>query len=140
MEHDHAVGVRHLVAQVCRPQHRNAALGAHPEQELEQVAAARRIEPDRRLVHQQHARIVHQGAHQLHAPPVAAAERRRLVAGAILERQPRKLVVDALLRRRARHAVQSGMEHQVGGDGELEIEGRLLEHDAELRQCRHRIA
>src|SRR5262245_60353323 len=36
MEHDHAVGVRHLVAQVRRPQHRDAALRAHVEQLFEQ--------------------------------------------------------------------------------------------------------
>ena len=70
-------------------------------------------------------------------PPLSVAG---LVAGAILEREPRKLVVDTRLRGRARHAVQAGMEHQVGGDRQLEIEGRLLEHDAELGQCRHRIA
>ena len=41
---------------------------------------------------------------------------------------------------RARDAVQAGMKQEVGGDGELEVEGRLLEHDAEPRQRRHRIA
>ncbi len=40
----------------------------------------------------------------------------------------------------ARNAVQPGVEHQVGGDRELEVERRLLEHDAEPRQRRHRVA
>ena len=44
------------------------------EQQLEQVAAARRIEPDGRLVHQQDARLVHQRARELDPAPVAAAE------------------------------------------------------------------
>ena len=62
------------------------------------------------------------------------------VAGAVREPDARKLFVDEGLRDRARHAVQAGMEHQVGGHRQFEIEGRLLEHDAELRQRRHRIA
>ena len=56
---------------------------AHGQQQLEQVAAARRIEPDRRLVHQQHARLVQQRARELDPPAVAAAQLRGLVMGAL---------------------------------------------------------
>ena len=37
-------------------------------------------------------------------------------------------------------AVQAGVEQEIAGHGELEIEGRLLKHDAEPRQRRHRVA
>ena len=54
--------------------------------------------------------------------------------------QAGKLRLDAGLRDGARHSVQSGMEQEVGGDGELEIEGRLLEYDADTCQRRNRVA
>ena len=44
------------------------------------------------------------------------------------------------LRDRARNAVQPGVEQEIGGDRQFEVERRLLEHDAEPRQRRHRIA
>ena len=96
--------------------------------------------PDRRLVHQQHARLVQQRARQLDAAAVAAAQLRRLVVGAVGEPEPRQFVGDARLRDAARNAVQPGVEQEIGRDGQLEVERRLLEHDAELRQRRHRHA
>ena len=72
-------------------------------------------------------------------PASPAAELRRLVVGAIDQAEAGKLPLDARLRDRPRQPVQSGMEQQVAGDRELEIERRLLEHDAEPRQRRRRL-
>ena len=36
--------------------------------------------------------------------------------------------------------MQTGMKQKVGGDAEFEIKSRLLSHNAQLRQRRHRIA
>ena len=60
MEHDDAIGVRHLVAQMRRPQHGDRALRPQAQHQLQEVAAAPRIEADRRLVHEQHPRLVQQ--------------------------------------------------------------------------------
>ena len=131
MQHDDPIGIRHLVAQMRRPQNRDRAFRAHAEQQLEQVAAACRVEADGRLVHQQHPRPVQQRARELDPPAVAAAEFRGLVVGALGKSKARELLVDMRLRHGARDSMQAGMEQEVGGDRELEIERRLLEHDAE---------
>ena len=140
MQHDHPVGVGHLVAEMRRPQHGDGALRAHRQHQLDEIAAALRVEPDRRLVHQQQARLVQQRARKLDPAAVAAGELRGLVVGALGEAEPCQLLLDARLGDRARNAVQAGMEQKIGGDGELEVERRLLEDDAEPRQRRHRIA
>ena len=99
MEHDHAVGVRHLVAQMRRPQHGDAALGAHCQQELEQVAAARadRARPSARPSAARAARACSARASSTRRrlPPLSC---RGLVVGAVLQPEPRKLLVDACLR------------------------------------------
>ena len=119
---------------------RDPTLAPHRQQQLEQIAAACRIEPDRRLVHQQHARLVQQRARELHPASVTAAERRSLVVGAVGKPEPRELVGDARVRIGSRHAVESGVKQEIGGDRELEVERRLLEHDAKARERRHRVA
>jgi hypothetical protein len=57
MQYDDPVGVGHLVALMRGPQHRDSALLAHRQNELDQIAAACRIEANRRLVHQQNGRL-----------------------------------------------------------------------------------
>ena len=140
IEHDDAIGVGHLVAQMRRPQHGDAAFGAQADDELEEFAAAAGVETDGRFVHQENARLVQQRARELQAAAVAAAQLRGLVVRALGKAEPRQLLLDARLGDGARNAVQSGMEQQIAGDRELEVEGGLLKHDAEHRQSRHRIA
>ena len=95
MQHDDPVGVRHLVAQMRRPQHRDLALGAHRQHEPDEVAAALRIEPDGGLVHEQEARLVQQRARELDPAAVAAAQLRGLVVGAIDQPEAGELALDA---------------------------------------------
>ena len=140
MQHDDAIGVRHLVAQMRRPQHRHRPLGAQRQDRLEQVAAARRIEADGRLVHQQQTRDVQQRARQFDATAIAAAELHGLAVRLSGKAEPRQLLVDARLGERARDAVQARVKQQVALHRQLEVERRLLKDDAEKRQRRHRIA
>src|SRR5215467_5026847 len=125
---------------MCRPEDCDSTLAPHRQQKLEQVAAARRIEPDCRLIHQQHAWLVQERARKLHPASITAAEGRGLAMGAIGQTEPRELVGDTRVRFRARHAVQPGVEQEIGRDGELEVERRLLEHDAKPGERRHRVA
>ncbi len=139
MQHDHPIGVRHLVAQVRRPQHCDAALGAHAEQEL--AADSLRLggsRPTVGLIHQQHPRSMQKRAP---APGVggfrpeswrscdgrapsapAAHELRRRCASA-----PRRAAFHAGLHENMRLAVTVSSRSRVG-----------LEYDTELRQRRHR--
>src|SRR3954471_20704126 len=97
MQDDDAVRVRNLVAQMCRPEHGHRALGAHAQQKLEQIGAACRIEPDRRLVHQQYAGLVQQRPRKLYTATVTAAEFRSLITGALAEPETMQRVIDPLL-------------------------------------------
>src|SRR5271169_4131242 len=83
MEHDDAIGVLHLVAQMRRPEHGDGAFGTQAEDQLAQVVAAGGIEADRSLVHEQNARLVQERARELHAATVAAAQLRDLVVRAL---------------------------------------------------------
>jgi len=140
LQHDHPVGVAHLVAQMRRPEHGDGSLRAHAQHELEEIAAALRVEP--------HGSFVHQAGAAARAAARAPARRggdcRRRAARSCREHARRapgvQLRRDAGLRDGARDAVQAGMEQEIGGDRELEVERGLLEHDAEPRQRRHGIA
>ena len=79
VQHHDAVGVLGLVDEMRRPQHADA-LAAQLQHMPQQVAARRGIETDRRLVHQQNARLVHQRARQLDAAAVAARQFAHLAA------------------------------------------------------------
>ncbi len=140
MEDDYAVGVGHLVAQMRRPEDGDGTLGAQAQHQLEEVAAASRIEADGRFVHEEDARLVQERARELDPAAVAAAQLRGLVVRALGEPEPRQLARDARLGDRARDAVQAGMEQEIAGHRQFEIERRLLKDDAEQAQGRHRIA
>ena len=71
---------------------------------------------------------------------VAAAELRRFVVGAVGKPEAGQFGFDPRLGDAARNAVQAGVKQQIGGDRQFEIEGRLLEHDADLRQRRYGVA
>ena len=94
MQHDHPIGIGDLVTQVRCPQNRDRALRAHVEHELEQIAAALRVEADGRLVHQQQVRPMQERARQFDAAAITAGELRGLVMGAIGKSEPRKLLFD----------------------------------------------
>ena len=57
-----------------------------------------------------------QRARELDPSPVAAAQLRGLVLGALGEAEAGEFARDALLSRSARDAVQAGMKQQVRGD------------------------
>ena len=71
-------------------------------------------------------------AREFDAAAIAAGKLRGLVMCALGKSQPRKLLLDLGLRHCARNAMQAGMEQEIGGNREFEIERGLLEDDAEL--------
>ena len=121
MQHNDPIGIWHLIAQMRSPQHRYRALLAHRQNELDQVAAACRIEANRRLVHQQNARLMQQGASQLNPSPIAATQLRCLVMSAFGQVQSRQFFFDTPLCYVTREAMQTGMEKQIAGHRQFEI-------------------
>ena len=88
------------------------------------------------LVQQQQRRLVQQHARDLDAAAHAAGILRRRLVGAIAQLHQRQRLVDAAGGERARQAVQRGAEAQVLARGQLQVQARLLEHDAEARAVR----
>jgi hypothetical protein len=79
-------------------------------------------------------------AREFDAAAIAAGELRGLVMGAFGKSEPRKLLFDMGLCHGAWDSMQAGVKEEVGGDGKLEVEGRLLKDDTEPRQRRDRVA
>jgi hypothetical protein len=139
MQHDDAIRLGHFVAQMRRPQHRNRAFGTQLQHERKQIAAACRVKTDRRLVHQQNPRFVQQRARQFNATAIAATQLGGFIVRALGKPEPRQFFGDALLGHSTRNSVQPGMEKEISGHRQFEIESGLLKHDAEFGQGRHRI-
>src|ERR1700733_3264367 len=114
------------------PQHRHSALLAHRQNELDQIAAACRIEANRRLVHQQNARLMQEGTSKFDSAPVATAQLSSLVVGTFGQSQSRQFLFDTCLCHITRNPMQSGMEQKIAGYRQFEVQGGLLENDTEL--------
>jgi hypothetical protein len=69
---------------------------------------------------------------------VAARQLSHLAVEVGLDAEPRAVLLDALLGSAARQPLQVGLEQQVAPDAEVEIEGDLLEHHADVPQRRGR--
>ena len=113
---------------------------------LDDRLARGEIEADGRLVEQQELRIVEERTRDLDAAAVPAVQRPHRLRRPLGHAEPGQLALDAPVRLRPREAAQHGEIVQVLPDGEVEVEGRLLEDDAErgersgrrLRGCRDR--
>ena len=101
----------------------------------EKIRARLDVEPDRRLVEQQHARAMQQRAGDLDAPHLAAGKVAHLVCGAVRQSRPaRGQPRRAAFASRAEMSMQRGVIGEILRDREIEIEGSRLEHDAKPAQ------
>src|SRR4051794_3541741 len=114
------VGLLHVVGRVddCR------AAAGQLEDELPQLLALARIERGARLVQQEHVRLREQPDRDVHPLPVAAGERRDLVAGAVAQTGLLEHAVDHGLRIRA--LLEPREEPQVLRHRQLPVERGLL--------------
>ncbi len=139
MQHNHAVRLLDLLHQVRGPQHAGLRLHGKPARIGNDLRARGGIEPDGGLVHQQHGGLVQQRARQFHLAPVAAGELAHWCAGPLCQAEVVQQPGDARRGNAARQPVQAGMEMQVGQDRQVQVNCRLLEHDAEPCQRTHRV-
>src|SRR4051794_11026197 len=131
------VGLVHVVR---REQDRHAALLAQSRDEIPHGAARDRVEADRRLVEDQHARPVDERLRELEPADHAAGVRRHeairgLEYAGRLERE-----VDALAALRARDVEQPREQHHVLAPGERAVGRELLRHVADLPAHGHPLA
>jgi hypothetical protein len=106
---------------------------------VEDGVAALRIDADRRLVEDQHVGVVDERGGDVEAPLHAAAERLRLVAGAVGEADEGERGVDALAEQRAAQAVEGAEQLQVRRRAEVLVDRELLRHDADAALGRVRV-
>jgi hypothetical protein len=92
------------------------------------------VEAHRRLVEEEEAGAVNQGAGDLDPPGLAAGELAHLVVHPVDEPDALQQRVHAPLRLPARDAVEARVVEEVLANGEIRVEGPALEHGAEERQ------
>ena len=111
---------------------------AHRVQVVPDLVARLWIETERRLVEEQHLRVVQDAARDLQPPPHPAGVGEHRGVGAVGQLDDRQGVVDALLARRRGQTVEVGVEVEVLAAGELTVERRVLEDQADARTDRAR--
>ena len=134
MQHGDLISRLHLVDQVRRPEHADAALATAVAHLLQNALAAVDIEADGGLVGQQQARLVQQGAGQFQAPALAAAELAHLLVGAVGEADAQQGLGDARPCTLRVEPLQGAEVTQVLPRRQIQVQGRLLEHHADVRQ------
>ena len=92
------------------------------------------IKTYRGLVHKQYARPVQQGPGQFHLAFIAAAETAHRIIRPVGQFQSLQFLPDSLRRNRSGDPMQPGMQFQVCRDRQVQVQGRLLEHDADACQ------
>ena len=112
-------------------QHRHAFFAQRGDA-FPQVTAALRIEAQRRLIEEQHARAMHDCARKLEAALHAAGERAHAAVADFGKGGPNQRLLDCFGARILRDAVEHGMNVQVLFGCQALIDGRVLEHHAQL--------
>ena len=95
-------------------------------------AAGLGVEADGRLVEEQHARRVHEAAGDLQAPLHAAGERQHRLVAPVGQVDHLEHLVHPGRDGAAVDAVQLGVQAEVLRRGELAVERRVLEHEADV--------
>ena len=106
---------------------------------IQQKLPARNIEPDGRLVEQQEPGAMQQGACDLDAPPLAAAQQADLIPAPLFEPDAFHFGRNPLGRFATREPMKGAMVKEVLLERQIEVEGRLLEHDPHQPQALQRL-
>ena len=117
---------------VRRQEERRPVLGAELLEESPDPAALARVEAEGRLVEEEDRRAVEDPAREVERAPHAARERPDAHLAPVLEPEQVERLVDPDLALLAGQAVEAGAEAQVLVGGQVEVEGGLLEDDADL--------
>ena len=119
-----------LLDVMCRQEDRHA-IPRHILHERPDAAAHLRVKRDRRLVEEQDARPVQEGAHDEQAPLHAARESPNAIVDDIRELDVAQELLDARAPLCPRHVMQARMKLQVLPDREVLVEVDVLRHDAD---------
>ena len=128
-----------LVEVVRGDEHRHLGSPPQPGDSVEELGADQRVEPDRRLVEEEHPRARHERAGDLEPPPFAAAVRADGPVDELGEVERRGELVDPRLRLALVDAPQAGVDLEVPPSGERAVDDGFLEHDAARAPRRKRV-
>src|SRR5262245_4507211 len=134
-----AVAALDLLDIVGRDDHGELALVAQPVHVLPEPLTRLRVEPDRRLVEEEDARMVNQCPCDLEPPLHPRRQGAHKALAPVGELDEGEHLVDALPSQNRRHAVDEAVEIQVLAERQTIIETRLLEHDAQVPAAFDRI-
>ena len=135
-----AIAALGLFHQVSGDQHGHAFFVAQNLQVLPQVAARAGIETGRRLIQQQHRRMMQQTLRQFQPPLHAAGKCLGFFFRAIGEPDAREHLGDALLQRGAAQPVNMADDGQVFFRGQLHVDALRLKDHADIAAHLRRIA
>ena len=118
-----------LVEVVRGEQHGRAEAGAQSGDDVDQLVADARVEPDGRLVEEQHPRLGEERAGDLEPPALAAAVGRDRTVEEVGQVEAVGELVDAPARVVGGDAPEAGVDLEVAAAGERPVDDRVLEHD-----------
>lgn len=136
MHDQQVVAGLHFVQQVSGPEHADALLAAQLPDVQAQGEAAGRIEADAGFVEQQQARFMEQGAGDFHPASMTAVEVAHPLVAPLGQVLAGQFGVDANGALASRKAVQRQVITQVLFNAQVQVQGALLEHYAQLAQGR----
>lgn len=136
MQNQQIIAGLHFVQQMSGPQHTELLLAAQPAQVLVKRQAAGRIEADAGFVQQQQARFMQQRAGNFHPPPMADVQLTHTIAPAFTKALAGQFGFDPQVALTPRQAMQGGVVAQVLLNAQVQVQGALLKHHAQLAQGR----
>ena len=135
MQHDHPILGIDLIDQMGCPEDGQPPLRHQATDIAQQFGAAADVEADRRLVAEQEPRLMQQGARDLDPPELAARQLPHLAPDLPGKPRARQLLPGPAPAVAKSHAVEGGVIDEVLSRGQVEIEGALLEDDAQQGKC-----
>lgn len=133
IQQNHIIRRADFIGQMCGPKHGEAGCCEIVDVIGDRFARAG-IKADGRLIQQQKRGAMDQCTGDFHTSAMAAIERAKLLVNPIRHAETCERVGDAGIGSGARQAVQRREIAHVGAHRSIKIEGRLLEHHADLRQ------
>jgi hypothetical protein len=132
VDDDDAVGQRVGLLEILRREQHGDAVGQQLPDGLPHTLPARRIQPRRRLVQEEHRRTRHQRCRQVEAPAHAARIPLEHAVRGVTELELGQELGRPVSRRDAAHVGQLTDQHEVLASGQQRVESGVLGGDADV--------
>ena len=140
MQHDNMIVIANLVDEMGRPKDAYSLVRDEAPDDLENPGPRLDVESRRRLIKQQHARLVQERPCNFDPPHLTAGKEAHLIASPVGETHAGELDRSSLASLTRADAVQGAMVSEVLRDAKVGIKRALLKDDPELRKSGAAIA